>query len=170
MQQYHHLIARQIPHLRRYACALTGNSTDGDDLVQEALTRALDRLHLWQPGSNMRAWIFSILHNIFVNDMTRANRRPDVVTLDDSHEDLHRVTAQQDARHQLRDMQRALRLLPDEQRQVVLLVGMEGARYKEVAEILDIPIGTVMSRLNRGRTALRELMLENTDDFLRQIT
>jgi RNA polymerase sigma-70 factor (ECF subfamily) len=164
------LIVDQIPHLRRYARALLGDPDAADDLVQDSLTRAMDRLHLWQPGTNMRAWLFSILHNQHVNAARRRARRPDRVGLEPAHDGLHATPPSQDAGPGLlRDLGRALAQLSEDQRQVVLLVGLEGLTYAEAAEVLDVPLGTVMSRLNRGRQRLRELMEPEPAPAIRRI-
>jgi RNA polymerase sigma-70 factor (ECF subfamily) len=151
------LIAEQIPRLRRYARSLLRDPVQADDLVQDALLRGLSRSHLWQPGTDIRAWMFTILHNIHVNHQRQRRTRGDFQELTDDHVELARP-ATQERSLELRDLARALQLLPVAQRQVVLLVGLEGMNYKQVAAVLDIPIGTVMSRLHRGREALRRAM------------
>src|SRR5437763_14707562 len=150
-------IEAEIPRLRRYARALARDLAAADDLVQDCLTRALGKLHLWQEGTDLRAWLFTILHNQYVNQVRRSVREGPAVGLSETEPLLTR-TPHQGKRLELRDLERAIRKLPEEQRAVILLVGLEGMRYEEVAEILDIPIGTVRSRLSRGRDALRRLM------------
>jgi RNA polymerase sigma-70 factor (ECF subfamily) len=152
-----HLIAEQIPKLRRYARALLGDPIRADDLVQEALVRALSRSHLWQPGTDIRAWMFTILHNVHVNNQRQRRHRDDYQELSDDRPEMA-TPATQERMLEMRDLARGLQLLPAPQREVVLLVGLEGMNYKQVAAVLDIPIGTVMSRLHRGREALRRLM------------
>jgi RNA polymerase sigma-70 factor (ECF subfamily) len=158
---YQHIEA-QIPHLRRYARALTRDVVAADDLVQECLVRALAKLHLWQAGTNLRAWLFSILHNQNVNQVRRAVRAGTTVELSDAEPRLHR-TASQDVGLELRDLDRALGRLPEEQRAVILMIGLEGMPYGDVAEVLGIPVGTVRSRLSRGRDALRRMMAAEPD-------
>src|SRR5712671_2980983 len=153
----HREIEVEIPRLRRYARALTRDAVTADDLVQDCLTRALGKLHLWQPGTDLRAWLFTILHNQYVNHIRRAVREGSAVGLSESEPLLSRAP-QQGKRLELRDLERAIAKLPEEQRAVILLVGLEGMRYEEVAEVLDVPVGTVRSRLSRGREALRRLM------------
>lgn len=143
----------QIPHLRRYALLLLRDRDAADDLVQDALERGLDRIHLWNGGSNLRAWLFTILHNLFVSGYRRRMR--ELVVTDGGDLPQASTPADQEDRVALRDLERALWRLPEKQRLVVLLVGMEGMRYEEVAQVLDIPIGTVRSRLSRGRQSLR---------------
>lgn len=151
----------QIPRLRRYARALTGSREAADDLVQDALERAWTKRTLWRPDSNLRAWLFAVMHNVFVNGVKRA--RP-TMSLDAMNEEgsiepvAGNASAETDAA--LREMRVALAQLPVEQRQVVLLVGLEQMTYAEAAEVLEVPIGTVMSRLSRGRDRLRLLLDE----------
>jgi len=152
----HRDIEAEIPRLRRYARALTRDVVTADDLVQDCLTRALGKLHLWQDGTDLRAWLFTILHNQYVNHIRRAVREGSAVGLNESEPLLSRAP-QQGKRLELRDLERAIAKLPDEQRIVILLVGLEGMRYEEVAAVLDVPVGTIRSRLSRGREALRRL-------------
>jgi RNA polymerase sigma-70 factor, ECF subfamily len=153
----HRSIEAEIPRLRRYARVLTRGAAGADDLVQDCLTRALEKLHLWQEGTDLRAWLFTILHNQHVNHVRRAVREGAPVGLSDAEPRLAQMPRQA-RRLELRDLERALAKLPDDQRSVILLVGLEGMVYDEVAEILGIPVGTVRSRLSRGRDALRRLM------------
>ena len=153
-------IADEIPRLRRYARALTRDFNAADDLVQDCLARALARVHLWQDGTNLRAWLFTILHNQYVNHVRRSAREGSAVALSESDSSLTSRPSQH-RRLELRDLDRALTALPDEQRAVLLLVGLEGMRYEEVADILNVPVGTIRSRLSRAREALREMMDEH---------
>jgi RNA polymerase sigma-70 factor, ECF subfamily len=157
MSDFTHLLEGEVPRLRRYARALTRDPTRADDLVQSCLVRAIAKQHLWQPGTDLRAWLFTILHNQHVNDVRRAVREGATVPVEDVAPVLT-VDSNASASLQLRDLERAIARLPDEQRQVILLVGLEGMRYEEVATILGIPIGTVRSRLSRGRESLRVMM------------
>src|ERR671926_754374 len=151
------LVEAEIPRLRRYARALTHDLVNADDLVQSCLARAIAKQHLWQPGTDLRAWLFTILHNQHVNDVRRSVREGVSVPVEDVAPVLT-VHSTQGASLQLRDLDRAMARLPEEQRQVVLLVGLEGMRYEEVAVVLNVPVGTVRSRLSRGREMLRKLM------------
>jgi RNA polymerase sigma-70 factor, ECF subfamily len=148
-------VAEHIPRLRRYARALTGNRHAGDDLVQDTLERALSKFHLWRPDSDMRAWMFSIMHNVFVNQMRspKAEVERDLGELPDVT-----VQATQFERIQLAEVEKALYRISAEQREVLLLVAVEQMSYEETAKALAIPIGTVMSRLSRARERLRQLM------------
>jgi RNA polymerase sigma-70 factor (ECF subfamily) len=157
MSDFARLLQNEIPRLRRYARALTRDAARADDLVQSCLVRAIAKQHLWQPGTDLRAWLFTILHNQHVNEVRRLVREGITVAVEDVAPVLT-MAPRAGASLQLRDLERAIRLLPEEQQQVILLVGLEGMRYEEVAAVLDIPIGTVRSRLSRGREMLRRLM------------
>ncbi len=157
MTEFGLLLEHEIPRLRRYARALARDASRADDLVQSCLARALAKSHLWQPGTDLRAWLFTILHNQHVNDVRRAVREGISIPVDDVAPVLT-APSTQGAALRLRDLERALDRLPEEQRQVLLLVGLEGMRYDEVAGVLSVPVGTVRSRLSRGRDMLRQLM------------
>lgn len=159
-------ITEQIPRLRRYARALTGDRTRGDDLVQDTLERAWGKLHLWRNGSDMRAWMFSIMHNTFINHI-RKNRVVTVSMDDDALEVPTRAT--QDDYLEMRDLASAIGKLPHEYREVLLLVGLEHMSYEEVSKVLGIPMGTVMSRLSRGRERLRTIMSGESTPVLRRV-
>jgi RNA polymerase sigma factor (sigma-70 family) len=144
-----------IPRLRRYARALVGDRAGADDLVQDTLERAWTKLHLYRQGTDLRAWLFTVMHNVHVNRM-RATRLTD--PLGDEMPELASRGTQADALL-LRDLDRAIARLPADQRAVLLLVTLEEMSYEDVARTLGIPIGTVMSRLSRAREKLRALML-----------
>jgi RNA polymerase sigma factor (sigma-70 family) len=143
-----------IPRLRRYARALVGERAAADDLVQDTLERAWTKLHLYRRGTDLRAWLFTVMHNVHVNKV-RAARPAD--TLDEDTPELAQRPAQGDALL-VRDLDRSIALLPSEQRAVLLLVAIEDMSYEEVARTLGIPMGTVMSRLSRAREKLRAMM------------
>lgn len=149
-------ITAHIPRLRRYARALTGNRDAADDLVQDTLERAWSRFHLWRHGSDLRAWLFTIMHNLFINHTRTRNRESDFALEEEAF--AVPVSPAHDALVELKQLDAALRQLPNEQREVVLLVGLEQMSYESVARVLGIPLGTVMSRLFRGRERLRNLM------------
>jgi len=157
MSEVHHLVAREVPRLRRYAKALTRNADRADDLVQDTLVRAIAKADLWQPGTDIRAWLFTIMHNQHVNTVRRAPREEATVDIEQVSSSLV-AAADPEAKRQLREVQGALARLPVEQREVVLLVGLEkGMAYETAAQNLGVPIGTVRSRLSRGRDQLRKL-------------
>jgi RNA polymerase sigma-70 factor (ECF subfamily) len=147
-----------IPRLRRYARALVGERAGADDLVQDTLERAWSKLHLYRRGTDLRAWLFTVMHNVHVNKL-RAARPTD--PLDEGMPELAQRAPQGDALV-VRDLDRAIARLPADQRAVLLLVTLEEMSYEEVARTLGIPIGTVMSRLSRAREKLRTLMLGHT--------
>jgi RNA polymerase sigma-70 factor (ECF subfamily) len=157
MSELSRLIEREIPRLRRYARALTRAADRADDLVQDTLVRALAKGHLWQPGTDVRAWLFTIMHNQYVNTVRRQARETATVDVEQVSSTLV-ATTDPTSSWQLRELDRALARLPAEQREVVLLVGLEGMAYDSAAQILGVPIGTVRSRLSRGREMLRCLM------------
>lgn len=150
-------IVDQIPHLRRYAAALLRDRDGADDLVQECLMRAVDRLHSWRPDASMRVWLFTILHNLHLNRLRDA-KRDGALGAPAGDVDSRATPPAQDASLALRDLSAALARLPEEQRSVILLVGLEGLSYAEAATVTGAPVGTVMSRLSRGREWLRHLM------------
>jgi RNA polymerase sigma-70 factor, ECF subfamily len=151
------MMEADIPRLRRYARALTRDACAADDLVQETLTCGLIKQHLWVNGTNLRAWLFTIMHNQYVNIVRRAVREGTAVEISEIEPSVSRAPSQLKSL-ELRDLDLALAQLPREQRAVILLVGLEGMRYDAVAEITGVPVGTVRSRLSRGRQALRRLM------------
>ncbi|MBV8846871.1 MAG: RNA polymerase sigma factor [Bryobacterales bacterium] len=157
MDDFVKLLEAEIPRLRRYARALTRDVTRADDLVQSCMVRALAKQHLWQRGTDLRAWLFTLLHNQHVNDVRRSAREGTSVAVEEASPIL---TAQSNAISslELRDLEAALNKLAPEQREVILLVGLEGMSYEDVATVLNVPIGTVRSRLSRGRDQLRRLM------------
>jgi len=154
-------ITALIPRLRRYARALTGDRSFADDLVQDTLERAWGRIYLWRPGSDLRAWLFTIMHNLHVNQ-ARTRRSEDSIDLRNEPMEFAARPSQEE-RLEIRDLTMALRRLPDEQREVLLLVGLEEMSYQEAAKVLAVPLGTVMSRLSRGRERLRALMSEGSN-------
>jgi RNA polymerase sigma factor (sigma-70 family) len=150
-------IVEQIPALRRYARALTGDAWAADDLVQDTLERACTKWRLWAVGSDLRAWLFALMHNLFANQLRRSVRQGSDRTVDIDALD-HELAGPDAPLGQAMDLQRCLMLLPPEQRAVLLLVTMEDMRYADVARITGTPIGTVMSRLSRARSRLQILM------------
>ena len=150
-----HAILTELPRLRRYARAMVGDRAAADDLVQDTLERAWSRTKQWRTGSDLRAWLFSIMHNLRVDQL----RRPGLSTSTSEDDYFDAPTrATQNDRLEVKDLESALARLPLAQREVVLLVGLEEMSYREVASVLDIPTGTVMSRLSRGRERLRMIL------------
>lgn len=149
------LIEAEIPRLRRYARALTRGQEGADDLVQETLLRALEKTHLWQAGTNLRAWLFTLLHNNYVNTVRRSARQGHRVDVEFAG---LTTPAHQQRALELRDLERAIARLPEDQRTALLLIALEGMKYEEAAAVLDVPVGTIRSRLSRAREALRQML------------
>lgn len=155
MRLFSHPIVEHIPGLRRYARALTGGKKeDADDLVQDTLERAYVKWHLFRLGADLRPWLFSIMHNVFVSEMRRLKQQLSLCTSD---EPVRFAPASHEEFVQVRETLLAIGQLAPELREVLVLVSVETFSYAETAKILDIPIGTVMSRLYRARTQLRIL-------------
>ncbi len=149
-------ILAELPRLRRYARAMLGDRAAADDLVQDTLERAWSRLAQWRPGSDLRAWLFGIMHNLRVDQLRRGGLA--TTSLDEEEAATVPVRATQTDRLEMMDLESALRQLPEEQRQILLLVALEEMSYADIAALLGIPVGTVMSRLSRGRERLRLVM------------
>lgn len=143
-----------IPRLRRYARSLAGEQSKADDLTQETLLRALDKLHQFQPGTNLLAWLFTIMRNTHLNGIRAAKFTKDA----DPHEVQIPTQGNQIDSLALRELAGAIDTLPEDQRETLMLIGVEGLAYQEVAEIMGVPIGTVRSRLSRARAALKPLL------------
>ena len=160
MAEMAELIEPIIPALRRYARTFVRDAAAADDLVQDTLERAISRWHQRRPDGNPRAWLFTILHNLAVNHLRRSARRGWELPLDDAHESEMAVSSTQEDALRHADILAAVGQLPDDQRSVLLLVSVEDVSYADAARILDIPIGTVMSRLARARARLLKLVEE----------
>lgn len=152
------LVEPMIPALRRYARALLRDAEESDDLVQDCLERALSRWHLRRTDGPVRSWMFTMLHNLAMNRLRSIKRRGISVPLDEAGTDHIRHEADQDHALLRGDVLSMLDHVPEDQRQVLLLVTLEDLPYADVASILGIPMGTVMSRLSRAREKLRGLM------------
>jgi len=160
-----------IPRLRRYARVLVRDPHLADDLVQDALARGWEKRHLWAPDTDLRAWLFTLMHNLHANQAAARARRGVVESLDDPDATLPEpmVRAQQSDRLEVQDVWRQLDRLPAQQREVLLLVALEELRYEQVAGVLQVPIGTVMSRLSRARERLRGYLAEPAGSGLRAV-
>jgi len=157
-----HLVEPVIPALRRYARALVRNRAAADDLVQDCLERAISHWHRRREG-DPRPWLFTILHNLAVNHFRRSARRGTHITIDEANEDDFGQDAVQEQKLMYQDVLDKLARLPEDQRAVLLLVAVEDLSYADAAKVLDIPIGTVMSRLSRAREKLQQ-EIEGTAD------
>jgi RNA polymerase sigma-70 factor (ECF subfamily) len=149
-----------IPALRRYAAVLARNRQEQDDLVHDCLVRALDRWHTRREDASLKSWLFAIMHNLFVSRQRK--RKIEAMSIDAVVDEKYRILAGQERYLEFRDVVQALDRLPDEQRSVLVLIAVEDLSYAEAAQVLNIPIGTVMSRLSRGRERLRSML--NSDE------
>jgi RNA polymerase sigma-70 factor (ECF subfamily) len=149
-----------LPRLRRFAIGLAGSTADGDDLCQMTIERALTRREQWQEGTRLDSWMYRIMRNIFIDERRAGSRRRETFVDEDAGLSVGGDGAQE-AQVELSMVDRAMAKLPEDQREAVLLVMVEGYSYKEAAEIVGCPVGTLNSRLVRGRDALR-VMLEDT--------
>lgn len=148
-------IPAQIPALRRYALVLTRDADRAEDLVQETLSRAIAAAASWRPDASLLTWLLSIQHNIFVSGWRRARTERDALGRLAAVDKPQAQEAGQAAAVELAQVMDALMTLPDGQREILVLAAVEGLSYREIGEINDIPVGTVMSRLSRAREALR---------------
>lgn len=157
-------LTEQIPHLRRYAMVLCRHRDQADDLVQEALLRAIDHLDQFRVGTNLRAWLFTILRNAHLNNCRR-NQRYGVTSIDERPAAFEQPSpsAQADV-VALKQLERCLLNIPAEQREALLLVVVEGMTYEEAAEVMEVPIGTIRSRVSRARRALLHLFAPSDQD------
>ena len=146
-----------MPRLSRYAKTLTRDRARAEDLLQSCLVRALEKKHLWEAGTDLRAWLFTIMHNQHVNDIRRLVREGSPVAIEDSAAGLCAGPGVETSL-ELNDTEQAIAGLPRDQRQVIVLACREGQRYEDMARVLGVPVGTVRSRLSRARARLREVM------------
>jgi RNA polymerase sigma-70 factor (ECF subfamily) len=153
-----------VPSLRAFAISLCGNVDRADDLVQETLLRALANIDSFQPGTNMSAWLFTILRNLFRSEYRK--RRREVEDSDGSYAESLKSQPEQNSRVEFEEFRTALAKLPSDQREALILVGASGFSYEEAAEICGCAVGTIKSRVNRARNRLSELLsIESADDF-----
>lgn len=155
MLDFKRMVAAEIPYLHRYALVLARDPDRADDLVQDCLERALRKRHLWLGRGHIRSWLYRVLHNVHVNGCRR--RQGGHVSTTSHHEAAARMSglARQDRGIECRDLAVALGRLPPEQREAIILVALEGHAYQQATGIIAVPVGTVRSRLARGREALR---------------
>ena len=153
-----------VPSLRAFGISLCGNVDRADDLVQETLLRALANIHSFQPGTNMPAWLFTILRNLFRSEYRK--RRREVEDADGSYAETLKTHPEQTSHVEFKEFSQALSKLPDDQREALILIGASGFSYEEAAEICQCAVGTIKSRVNRARTRLANLLnIENPNDF-----
>jgi RNA polymerase sigma-70 factor (ECF subfamily) len=153
-----------VPSLRAFAISLCGNVDRADDLVQETLLRALANIDSFQPGSNMPAWLFTILRNLFRSEYRK--RRREVEDADGSYAQSLKSQPEQNGRVEFQEFRAALAKLPPDQREALILVGASGFSYEEAANICECAVGTIKSRVNRARARLSEMLaIESVEDF-----
>ena len=153
-----------VPSLRAFAISLSGNIDRADDLVQETLLRAIANIDSFQPGTNMSAWMFTILRNLFRSEYRK--RRREVEDTDGSYAESLKTQPEQNSRLEFQEFRAALAKLPPDQREALILVGASGFSYEEAAEICACAVGTIKSRVNRARTRLADLLaIEGAEDF-----
>jgi len=153
-----------VPSLRAFAISLSGNIDRADDLVQETLLRAIANIDSFQPGTNMSAWMFTILRNLFRSEYRK--RRREVEDTDGSYAESLKSQPEQSSRLEFQEFRTALGKLPPDQREALILVGASGFSYEEAASICDCAVGTIKSRVNRARTRLADLLsIESAEDF-----
>jgi len=153
-----------VPSLRAFAISLSGNIDRADDLVQETLLRAIANIDSFQPGTNMSAWMFTILRNLFRSEYRK--RRREVEDTDGSYAESLKSHPEQNSRLEFQEFRAALAKLPPDQREALILVGASGFSYEEAAQICDCAVGTIKSRVNRARTRLADLLaIESSEDF-----
>ena len=159
MQAFERELLTLLPRLRRFARALARNASDADDLTQVALERALKARHQWLPGTRLDAWMMRIMRNCWIDEARSRTRRAKTFVAEEAGEaiasDAHHEI---ERRIEMNDVDRAMNSLPPEQREAIALVLVEGLAYREAAELLDIPMGTLTSRLTRGRQALAQML------------
>src|SRR5919108_2857723 len=157
-------ILAAVPSLRAFGISLCGNVDRADDLVQETMLRALANIHSFQPGTNMNAWLFTILRNLFRSEYRK--RKREVEDTDGTYAESLKSHPEQHSRVEFDEFRAALAKLPADQREALILVGASGFSYEEAAAICDCAVGTIKSRVNRARTRLSDLLsIEGTDDF-----
>jgi RNA polymerase sigma-70 factor, ECF subfamily len=162
--QMREAVLAAVPSLRAFAISLSGNVDRADDLVQETLLRALVNIDSFEPGTNLSAWLFTILRNLFRSEYRK--RRREVEDGDGTYAESLKSQPEQEARVEFREFRAALAKLPSDQREALILVGASGFSYEEAAGICGCAVGTIKSRVNRARTRLAELMsIESLDDF-----
>ena len=162
-------LSEELPVLRRFARALTGDPALADDLVQDCVERAMLKSHLYDPSRPLRAWLFTVLRNIHISNLRRSGRATVVKTVDDLMGDEGAVPPEQENRLAAGSVTEALERLSPAHREVIVLVGLEEMSYRDVSEILGVPVGTVMSRLSRAREQMRQLLEDRGHTGLRRV-
>lgn len=162
-------LSAELPYLRRFARALCGDAALADDLVQDCAERAMTKAHLYDPSRPLRAWLYAILRNIFISGLRKGLRLQVTKTVDDLVDGEDAVAPDQETGFSLALIANAMDTLPDQQREVLVLVGLEEMSYRETSEIIGVPIGTVMSRLSRARNHMQKILEERGTPILRRV-
>ena len=162
-------LALQIPYLRRFARSLSGDPASADDLVQDCIERALSKARLFDGERPLRPWLYTILRNIFISGLRRDSRSAVVKNVDELDENELAKSPEQEDQMTMTLIAKALNSLPPQHREVIVLVGIEELSYRDVAEIIGVPIGTVMSRLSRARNQLQSILEERGQTVLRKV-
>lgn len=162
-------LIQELPHLRRFSRALVGDAALADDLVQDCVERALNKSHLYDPARPLRAWLYAVLRNIYISSLRRDGRSTIVKAVEELTDGEDAVPPAQEDRLSANLVTEALNRLPPQHREVIVLVGLEELSYRDVAEVLGLPIGTVMSRLSRAREALRNILEDRGHTVLRRV-
>ena len=162
-------LAGELPHLRRFARALTGDASLADDLVQDCIERALNKSHLYDPARPLRAWLYAVLRNLFISGLRREGRSTVIKSVDELVGEEGSVRPVQEDRLSVALINEALAQLPHQHREVIVLVALEEMSYRDVAEITGVPIGTVMSRLSRARSSLQAILEDRGQTVLRRV-
>ncbi len=162
-------LANELPYLRRFARALSGDAALADDLVQDCLERAINKSHLYDPSRPLRAWLYAVLRNLFISGLRRDGRSMVVKAVDDLVDGEDSVPPAQEERMSVDLVGQALDRLSPQHREVIVLVGIEEMSYRDVAEITGVPLGTVMSRLSRAREQLRGILEQRGHSVLRRV-
>ena len=162
-------LANELPYLRRFARALSGDAALADDLVQDCLERALNKSHLYDPSRPLRAWLYAVLRNLFISGLRRDGRSMVVKAVDDLVDGEGSVAPAQEERMSVDLVGQALDRLSPQHREVIVLVGLEEMSYRDVAEVIGVPLGTVMSRLSRAREQLRGILEQRGHSVLRRV-
>jgi len=162
-------LTAEVPYLRRFARGLARDASLADDLVQDCIERALVKEHLYDPTRQLRSWLYAILRNLHLSGLRRKGRAGVVKTVDDLAPEEEAIAGEQEAHAGVRSIAEALDRLPDLHREVVLLIALDDMSYREVAEVLGVPVGTVMSRLSRAREALRTILDGGERPMLRRV-
>ncbi len=162
-------LAGELPHLRRFARALAGDASLADDLVQDCIERALNKSHLYDPARPLRAWLYAVLRNLFISGIRRDSRSTVVKSVEHLAGSEGAVRPVQEDRLSVALINDALDQLPQQHREVIVLVALEEMSYRDVAEITGVPIGTVMSRLSRARSSLQAILEDRGQTVLRRV-